>query len=71
MINHITYCFHNLFTTSNIGGSMHYIDGIEGRITTRMNEALNRNFIADEVSNVLKQMHPTKALGPDGMPPIL
>ena len=32
-----------------------------------MNESLNRNFNRDEVAIALKQIHPTKAPGPDGM----
>ena len=32
-----------------------------------MNESLTRVFIREEVATTLKQIHPTKALGPDGM----
>ena len=35
-----------------------------------MNEDLLRNFKEDEVWRALKQMHPTKFLGPNGMSPI-
>ena len=35
-----------------------------------MNEDLLRNFEEEEVWRALKQMHPTKSLGPDGMSPI-
>ena len=35
-----------------------------------MNESLVAEFKAEEVWRVLKQMHPTKALGPSGMSPI-
>ena len=32
-----------------------------------MNESLNKNFTREEIATALKQMHPTKAPGPDGM----
>ena len=32
-----------------------------------MNEGLDRVFTREEVATALKQIHPTKALGPDGM----
>lgn len=35
-----------------------------------MNYLLTRDFQASEVVQSLKQMHPTTALGPDGMPPL-
>lgn len=34
-----------------------------------MNAFFTRSFTADEVHKVLKQMHPKKSHGPDGMPP--
>ncbi|KAJ0045278.1 hypothetical protein Pint_05294 [Pistacia integerrima] len=37
----------------------------------RMNEALCREYTQVEVKDVLQQMHPSKAPGPDGMSPIV
>jgi hypothetical protein len=55
-----------LFTA---GGAVNYhdsLDGLDGRITDAMNEALVRPFIAEEVRTALFQMAPLKAPGPDG-----
>jgi len=35
-----------------------------------MNEHLTQDFHADEVQQALKQMHPKKSPGPNGMPPL-
>ena len=43
---------------------------MEERVSPEMNEELQREFRAEEVWMALKQMHPTKAPGPDGMPPL-
>ena len=40
---------------------------MEERVTPVMNDELQREFMAVEVWNALKQMHPIKAPGPDGM----
>ena len=36
-------------------------------VTDEMNESLVREFTREEVVAALKQIHPNKALGPDGM----
>ena len=46
------------------------VEVIQPRISTAMNESLLHAFTAEEVSKALKQMHPKKAPGPDGMPPL-
>ena len=43
---------------------------MEERVTPVMNDELQREFMAVEVWNALKQMHPTKAPGLDGMSPV-
>ena len=44
---------------------------MEERVSLEMNEELQREFRAEEVWMALKQMHPTKAPGLDGMSPII
>ena len=40
------------------------------RVSLDMNEELLADFKSEKVWSALKQMHPTKALGPNGMSPI-
>ena len=47
---------------------MHEITAaIPTKVTEEMNESLNKNFTRGEVTTTLKQIHPTKAPGPNGM----
>lgn len=46
------------------------MDAVTQKISPAMNNKLLGEFRAEEVRVALKQMHPTKAPGPDGMPPI-
>lgn len=50
---------------------MEILEGVENRITPKMNSKLGRVFTADEVVLAPRQMHSNKAPGPDGMSPIL
>lgn len=42
--------------------------GLRAKISKAMNDDLSKNFIVDEEYKALSQMHPTKVIGPDGMP---
>ena len=44
---------------------------IQAEVAKEMNEELTKEFIAKEVKAALRQMHPTKAPGPDGMSAVL
>lgn len=43
---------------------------VEWKVITKMNEKLLLMLAVEEVEYAIKQMHPTKASGPDGMAPI-
>lgn len=40
---------------------------VHSMVSEELNEDLTKEFTADEVRAALRQMHPTKAPGPDGM----
>lgn len=46
------------------------LDAVKPRMSTEMNNMLLGEFKAAEVRSSLNQMHPTKAPGPDDMPPL-
>lgn len=46
------------------------LSAINTRVSPEMNDELLAEFKADEVVRAIKQMHPTKSPGPDGMSPI-
>lgn len=62
--------YKNLFTTSNPIDFRELIDVVEIKMSPSMNQMLLRDFTAKEVGQALKQMHPLKAPGPNGMPPL-
>lgn len=55
--------------TSNAISTVDFLDLLRGRVIDPMNAELSKDFTKDEIYQALKQMHPTKALNPDGMPP--
>ena len=62
--------FKEIYSTSflvEFGSSLRVIDR---RVSDDMNDALLKEFRVEEVRRALKQMHPTKSPGPDGMSPI-
>ena len=62
--------YQKLFSTSHISVQDELLDAIEARVSEPMNALLTRDFQATEVRKALKQMHPLKAPGPDGMNPL-
>lgn len=62
----ITY-FENIYTTNHPAQVEEVTAAIPTRVTDDMNESLDWVFTREEVVTALKQIHLTKALGPDGM----
>ena len=63
--------FEEIFTSSQPNVSAELIDVVPTIVTYRMNSRLLQEFQDFEVEQALKQMHPMKAPGPDGMPPLI
>ena len=59
--------FENIYKTTSLTRIQEVTAAIPTKVTKEMNESLNKNFTREEVATALKQMHPTKALCPDGM----
>ena len=64
----MTSYFDQLFTAESIEGVHEVIEVVRGGITEVMLPILNAEFTREEAFNTLKQMHPIKAPGPNGMP---
>ena len=59
-----------LFTTNHPIDFNEILQAMQPKVTPQMNQMLDKAFTASEVHVALKQMHPLKAPGPDGMPPL-
>ncbi|KAL0004281.1 hypothetical protein SO802_011842 [Lithocarpus litseifolius] len=62
----VTY-FENIYSTSFPTGIEDVVGAIPTKVSEDMNADLSRAFTREEVATALKQIHPTKAPGPDGM----
>lgn len=62
--------FENIFRSNGPVETSLLVDAVQPVITEEMNSSLTQTFIAEEVHKALKQMHPKKSPGPDGMPPL-
>ena len=62
--------FQEIFSTSHPVESGCSLGAIEKRVSDDMNDDLLQEFREEEVRRALKQMHPTKSPGPDGMSPV-
>ena len=61
--------FTSIFRSNGTTDMAALFDAIQPVVTEDMNEYLTCEFSLDEVHRALKQMHPKKSPGPDGMPP--
>ena len=59
--------FEKLYTTSHPSRIQEVINTMEPKVSVEMNQNLIRQFTKEEVEAALKQMHPTKSPGPNGM----
>jgi len=59
--------FDNIYSSSHPSQIEEVTDAIPSKVTAEINESLIREFTRDEVVVALKQIHPNKAPGPDGM----
>ena len=59
--------FERLYATSQPSNMMEITDTIQSKVTLKMNHDLINEFTKEEVELALKQMHPAKAPGPNGM----
>ena len=60
--------FEKLYRTSNPDKIAEVVEAIDPKVSAEMNQSLIKQFTREEVEAALKQMHPSKSPGPDGMP---
>lgn len=60
----------NLFSSSSHStlDMDHVLSYVRTRVTREMNDSIPTSFSSEEVRQALKDMHPAKAPGPDGLP---
>ena len=62
--------YQKLFSSNQVTVQDELLEVIDARVSEPMNALLARDFQVAEVRKALKQMHPLKAPGPDGMNPL-
>ena len=62
--------FSTIFQSNGPTDTSAIVEAINPVVTDSMNRFLCQPFHADEVHRALKQMHPKKSSGPDGVPPL-
>ena len=60
--------FEKLYRTSNPDKIAEVVEAIDPKVSAEMNQSLIKQFTREEVEAALKQLHPSKSPGPDGMP---
>lgn len=68
--NHIVGYFQTFSMANADKGPMESLLNMEPRINETMSTKLSRDFTEEEVTKAFKQVHPTKASNPNGMPPL-
>ena len=59
--------FENLYMTSYPEKILEVVEAVDPKVTDEMNQMLVKQFTRNEIEAALKQMHPTKSPGADGM----
>ena len=62
-----TKYFKELFSTSSPTRMEEVADLVPGKVTQEMNEQLTKEFQKEEIIQAVRNMHPKKALSPNGM----
>lgn len=59
-----------MFSSKGEGDNNTILNALEHKVTPEMNDTIMKPYTEEEVQQAIKQMHPTKAPGPDGMTPL-